>query len=162
MSPLPPSFNSNSVCIRTRSRYSLPTIDHPPFDALLFSCTYKSLFHPDRFAGPLFPHTYKSLSPQLLSFHIYTKPRGCRDYAPSSTPRSAGLSVEKSPNSFPDIPLRTLEISLLSFATSRPLFSIVCGLFLKAKRVWGKKVTSRSSTALATSALALSRRGSID
>ena len=29
MSPLPPSFNRNSVCIRTRSSYSLLTIDHP-------------------------------------------------------------------------------------------------------------------------------------
>src|SRR5258708_10826200 len=89
----------------------LPITHHrpPTFASLFFSCTYKSLFHPARFAGPLFAPIYKPLFPQPLSFLIYTKPRGCRDYPPSSTPRSAGLSVEKSPNSFPGIPLRTLE-----------------------------------------------------
>src|SRR5437879_12423280 len=105
----------------------LTTHHRPPtFASLFFPCTYKALFAPDRFAGPLFPRTYKSLFAQPLSFLIYTKPRGCRDDSLSSTPRSlclptrqAALSVEKSPNSFPDIPLRTLEISLPSFSTSR-------------------------------------------
>ena len=136
--------------------HSLPllTTHHrpPTFASLFFSCTYKSLFHPDRFAGPLFPHTYKPLFPQPLSFHMYTKPRGCRGIHLVSSPaapspaesgclpaRQAGLSVEKRPNSFPDIPLRTLEISLPSFATSRPLFSIVCALFLQNRGVWGSR-----------------------
>ena len=170
MSSFPSSFNSNSVCIR--SRYSLPTIDHPL--SPLFS--FHALTNPSSTVIDL----------QALYFHTLTNPfprnpfpftsiqnPGGWDDAPSSTPRSLRLSVQKKPNSFPDIPLRTLEISLLSFSTSRPLFSIVCGLFLqnrgvmggrtrKAKRVWGTKVTSRSSAASATSALAPSRKGSID
>jgi len=123
VSPFPPSSNSNSVCIRTRPRHSLPTIDHR-FRLSFFSCTYKSLFHPDRFAGSLFPHTYKSLFPQPLSFLIYTKPRGvsglcaffnsafgaCPGRVGAPARSTGGPSALKNrPNSFPDIPLRTLE-----------------------------------------------------
>ncbi len=128
MSSFPSSFNSNSVCIR--SRYSLPTIDHPLSPLLSFHV----LTNPSICLIDL----------QVLSIHTLTNPfssnpfpftsiqnPGGWDDAPSSTPRSLRLSVQKKPNSFPDIPLRTLEISLLSFATSRPLFSIVCGLFLQ-------------------------------
>ena len=97
MSPFPPSFNSNSVCIHTRyllltTHHPLPTSPRP-----LFSCTYKSLYQPDRFAGPLFPHTYKSLFPEPLSFHIYTKPPGVTPPGPRSacatSPRTLRLSV---------------------------------------------------------------------
>jgi hypothetical protein len=187
VSPFPPSFNSNSQCIRTRSCHSLPTIDHPL--SPLFS--FHALTNPSSTLIDL----------QALYFHALTNPfprnpfsftsiqnpggvGGCISFpTPRSAPapagsgrlpaRQAGLSVEKLPNSFPDIPLRTLEISFPSFSTSRPLFSIVCGLFLqnrgvwggrtrKTKLVWGKKVTSGSSAASATSALAPSRKGSID
>jgi len=118
--------------VYSHSLFLLTTHHRPPtFASLLFSFTYKSLVHRDRFAGPLFPYTYKSLFPQPLPCHINAKPWGCRGYAPSSTLRSLRLSLEKSPNSFPDKLLRTLEISLLSFSTSRPLFSVVCGLFVQ-------------------------------
>src|ERR1700732_2745592 len=33
-----------------------------------------------RFGSPLFSKTYKSLSPQPLYIHIYTKPPGCRAF----------------------------------------------------------------------------------
>ncbi|SRR6266404_2475178 len=136
LSPLPPSFNRNSACIR--SRYALPTIDDP--------CSPLFSFH------ALINPSYRPIDLQVLSFHTLTNPfsrnpfpfssiqnpGGWRRPARSSTPRSlclparqAGLSVEELPNSFPDIPLRTLEISLRSFSTSRPLFSIVCGLLLQ-------------------------------
>ena len=131
MSPFPPSFNSNSVCIRTRPCYSLPTIGYPLSHA---SC-FDALTNPSSNLinlQVLYSHTLTNpFFSQPLSFLIYTKPPGCRGCAPSSTLRSLCLSVEKPPNSFPDIPLRTLEISLLSFATSRPLFSIGCRLFLQ-------------------------------
>ena len=32
---------------------------------------------PSDFVAPLFSYSYKPLFPQLLSFHIHTKPRGC-------------------------------------------------------------------------------------
>ena len=46
------------------------------FCPLLFSRTYKSLLPPHRSVCPAFSYSYKSLFPQLLSFHIYTKPPG--------------------------------------------------------------------------------------
>ena len=180
MSPLPPSFNSNSVCIRTRTCYSLPTVDHqlsPVF-------SFHALTNPSSTLIDL----------QVLYFHTLTNPfsrnafpftsiqnarvsRGCfwlPTLLSASAPAGSGyLGVEKPPNSLPHRPLRTLEISFPSFSTSRPLFSIVCGLFLqnrgvwggrtrKTKLVWGKKVTSGSSAASARSARAPSRRESID
>ena len=185
MSPFPPSFNSNSVCIHTRS-CSLPTIDHPL--SPLFS--FHALTNPSSTVidlQVLYSQTLTNpFSRNPFPFTSIQNPGGsglCAFFNSASAPapagsgclpaRQAGLSVEKSPNSFPDIPLRTLEISLLSFSTSHPLFSIVCGLFLqntggmggrtrKAKLVGSKKVTSRSSAASARSALARSRRESID
>src|SRR5712671_1030985 len=132
------------MCVRNRPHCSLPTIDHPL--SPLFS--FHALRNPSSTLIDL----------QVLSFHALTNPfsrnpfpftsiqnaGGVGANAPSSTPRSlrlparqAGISGEKPPNSFPDIPLRTLEISLLSFSTSRPLFSIACGLFLQNRGVWG-------------------------
>ena len=149
MSSFPSSFNSNSVCIR--SRYSLPTIDHPL--SPLFS--FHALTNPSSIVIDL----------QVLYFHTLTNPfprnsfrftsiqnargvGGCISFpTPRSAPapagsgrlpaRQAGLTVEKPPNSFPDRPLRTLEISLPSFATSGPLLSIVCGLFLQNRGYGG-------------------------
>ncbi len=46
------------------------------FCPLVFSRTYESLFAAHRSASPAFSYSYKSLFPQLLSFHIYTKPPG--------------------------------------------------------------------------------------
>src|SRR3981189_1490199 len=60
VSPFPPSFNSNSVCIRTRSRYSLPTIDHPL--SPLFS--FHALTNPSSTVIDL----------QVLYFHTLTNP----------------------------------------------------------------------------------------
>jgi len=151
VSPLPPSFNSNSMCIRTRSGNTLPTIDHPLSSVFCFH--------------PLTNPSSTVIDLQVLSFDTLTSPfsrnpfpftsiqnagcvGGCISFpTPRSAPapagsgrlsaRQAGLSVEKSPKSFPNRPLRTLEISLRSFATSRPLFSIACALFLQNRGVWG-------------------------
>src|SRR5882757_3528449 len=46
------------------------------FCLLVFSRTYESLFAAHRSASPVFSYSYKSLFPQLLLFHIYTKPPG--------------------------------------------------------------------------------------
>ncbi len=54
------------------SRHSpLATFPRP-----LFSCSYKSLVTASRFTSFLFSRTYKTLFPQLLSFHIHAKPPG--------------------------------------------------------------------------------------
>ena len=143
MSPLPPSFISNCMCIPSRSRHSLPTIDHRL--SPLFS--FHALTNPSSTLIDL----------QVLYFHTLTNPFSRNPFpftsiqnpgvagrcisfpTPRSAPaaRQAGLSVEKSPNSFPDIPLRTLEISLRSFATSHPLFSVACGLFMQNRGGYG-------------------------
>jgi len=148
--------------IRTRSGYALPTIDHPL--SPLFS--FHALTNPSSTLidlQVLYSQTLTNpFSRNRFPFTSIQNPGVVGANAPSSTPRSlslparqAGLSVEKLPNSFPDIPLRTLEISLRSFSTARPLFSIVCRLFLQntggmAVAAAGPPCTARRSQTTAT------------
>jgi len=74
------------------------------FVAPLFSSTYKSLLVAHRFATSLFSFIYKSLFPQPLCIHIYTKPRGVASKlwltTDSVTPAQvAAASSEESKNS---------------------------------------------------------------
>jgi len=57
------------------------------FCSLVFSRTYESLFAAHRSASPAFSYSYKSLFPQLLSFHIYTKPPGVTHPIPAVVSR---------------------------------------------------------------------------
>ena len=58
------------------------------FCSLVFSRTYESLFAAHRSASPAFSCSYKSLFPQLLSFHIYTKPPGVAHPIPAVVSRA--------------------------------------------------------------------------
>src|SRR5882724_304405 len=58
------------------------------FCSLVFSRTYESLFAAHRSASPAFSYSYKSLFPQLLSFHIYTKPPGVTHPIPAVVSRA--------------------------------------------------------------------------
>ena len=76
MSPFPPSFNSNSMCIRTRSCYSLPTIDHPL--SPLFS--FHALTNPSSTLIDL----------QVLYFHPSTNPFSCNPFPFTSIQNPGG------------------------------------------------------------------------
>ena len=77
MSRLPPSFNSNSVCIRTRSRYSLPTIDHP---LSRLSC-FHALTNP----------SCRPIDLQVLYFHTLTNPFSRNPFPFSSIQNPPGV-----------------------------------------------------------------------
>ncbi len=185
MSSFPSSFNSNSVCIR--SRYSLPTIDHPL--SPLFS--FHALTNPSSTLIDL----------QVLYFHPSTNPFSCNPFpftsiqnpggwrrpAPSSTPRRrlprpgrGACPLDRRASALKNrlTPFLTYPCALLKSLCSLFQPRVLCfqsladsfcktpggmgGRTRKTKLVWSKKVTSRSSAASATSALAPSRRESID
>jgi hypothetical protein len=78
-----------------------------------------------RFLSPFFPSTYKSLFPQLLSFLIYTKPRGVA-YPPAAPEPCVGGSIFRFPPCF-----QLLADSLSQLQNSTGFFSSKCKLFLQ-------------------------------
>ena len=173
VSPFPPSFNSNSVCIRAGSCYSLPTIDYPPSPVLGF-------------------HVLTNPSPrlidlQVLYFHTLTNPFSRNPFPFSSIQNPPGVGGVRL-HQLCVLCASALKNCLTPFLTYccallKSLYSlfqprVLCfqsladsfcktpggmgGRTRKTKLVWSKKVTSRSSAASATSALAPSRKGSID
>jgi hypothetical protein len=92
------------------------------------SLTYRShflTFPHHRFLPLIFSSTYKSLSPQPLSFLIYTNPRGVA-YPPAAPQPCVGGSIFRFPLSFP-----LFADSLRHLQNSTLVFSNGCGLFRK-------------------------------
>jgi len=122
------------VCIRT---LSLLFTTHTHVRLFFLSCTYNPSSTLIDLQVLYFHTLTNAFSRNPFPFHIYTNPGvsgRCAFFRLSvlcACPFDRRAQREKLPKSFPDIPLRTLEISLRSFSTSRPLFSIVCGLFLQ-------------------------------
>jgi len=119
VSPFGPSFSPQP---RVFSRSSLlPTTHHPLPTSFrpLFSWSYKSLLSPDRFRGPLFPYTYKSLFQQPLSFHVNTK-------RPGVTPPSPVLESSSTP--------------CLGASVANPAFSAACRLLFSLGSLFRSRV----------------------
>jgi hypothetical protein len=81
VSPLPPAFNSKPVCIRTRSCYSLPTIDY----SLSPSFCFHALTNP----------SFTLIDLQVLHFHTLTNPfsRNPFSFTSIQNPRGVGGCV---------------------------------------------------------------------
>src|SRR5882672_10647479 len=89
VSPLPPSFISNSMCIPSRSRHSLPTIDHPlspPFSFHALTNPSSTLID----LQVLYFHTLTNPFPRNpFSFRSIQNPGGVGGCISFPTPRSA-------------------------------------------------------------------------
>ena len=115
MSPFPPSFNSNSVCIRARSGYSLPTIDYPLSPVFCFH----ALTNPSSTLIDL----------QVLYFHTLTNPFPRNSFRFTSIQNPGGVGTMRL------LQLRVLRASALKnrltpFLTYRcALLKSLCSLF---------------------------------
>ena len=117
--------------------------------------TRSSLVHPEplptfphhRFLFPLFPLTYKSLFPQLLSFLIYTNPRGVA-YPPTHFPFSRFHFLASSLfSAISRLFASVAKVNVFPFSTIRTLFAKYRG--------WGASQRSNVPTCERSNALSI-------
>ena len=111
-----------------------PFVSHHPVRDSKFDLLFEHL-PTSAFAQPLFSWPYELLFPQVLGFDNHLRcPGVC---LMSRTRRQFCVLSALCSKELCFIHLRTLWRSLLSFGSSRPLFSIPYGLFLQNTGGWG-------------------------
>ena len=93
----------------------------------------------DRSIYPLFLYCYKSLFPQALCIHIYTKHPGVSPSAASMLPPQRSRCCAFSRNSFVISRLHALILSCPSFSQPSPLFSVAYALLISLAALFGTR-----------------------